>query len=191
MIRSALPGVTLEVRADLLTPGQVERLLDGRLDLGVLRGPVAEPGIETRSLLQEPLVLALPADHRLVPEAALEVADVAADEFVAYADTRSAVNEAMVSSLPARRLLPQHHPPRPRHRRPAGPGGRGPRRRHWSPSRCAACRPRAWCSATSRTPRASTCPWPGAPTSRPRWCPAPSTCSTARASPPPHPSPRA
>lgn len=98
MVRSALPEVTLEVQADLLTPGQVERLLDGRLDLGVLRGPVAEPGIATRSLLQEPLVLALPADHRLVPEASLEVADVAADEFVAYADTRSVVNEAMLSS---------------------------------------------------------------------------------------------
>ncbi|XBB67550.1 LysR substrate-binding domain-containing protein [Nocardioides sp. WV_118_6] len=98
MIRAALPGVVLEVQADLLTPAQVERLLDGRLDLGVLRGPVAEPGIETRTLLQEPLVLALPADHRLVPEPALEVVDVSADEFVAYADTRSAVNEAMLSS---------------------------------------------------------------------------------------------
>lgn len=98
MVRSALPGVTLEVQADLLTPAQVERLLDGRLDLGVLRGPVAEPGIEARTLLRESLVLALPADHRLVPESALEVVDVSADEFVAYADTRSAVNEAMVSS---------------------------------------------------------------------------------------------
>jgi len=98
MVRSALPGVVLDVQADLLTPAQVERLLDGRLDLGVLRGPVAEPGIETRTLLQEPLVLALPADHRLVPEPALEVIDVSGDEFVAYADTRSAVNEAVLSS---------------------------------------------------------------------------------------------
>ena len=98
IVRSALPGVVLEVQADLLTPGQVERLLDGRLDLGVLRGPVAEPGIETRSLLQEPLVLALPAEHRLVAEPTLEVADVADDEFVAYADARSAVNDAMLSS---------------------------------------------------------------------------------------------
>ena len=93
IVRSALPGVTLEVQADLLTPAQVERLLDGRLDLGVLRGPVAEPGVETRTLLREPLVLALPADHRLVPEQAPEVVDVAGDEFVAYADTRSAVTE--------------------------------------------------------------------------------------------------
>ena len=98
MIRSALPGVVLDVQTDLLTPAQVERVLDGRLDLGVLRGPVAESGIETRTLMQERLVLALPADHRLVPEASLEVVDVSADEFVAYADARSAVNEAVTSS---------------------------------------------------------------------------------------------
>ncbi|TNM37503.1 LysR family transcriptional regulator [Nocardioides albidus] len=98
IVRSALPGVVLEVQADLLTPAQVERLADGRLDLGVLRGPVAEAGIETRTLLEEPLVLALPAGHRLVPEADLEIADVAGEEFVAYADRRSAVNEAVTSS---------------------------------------------------------------------------------------------
>jgi DNA-binding transcriptional LysR family regulator len=98
LVRAALPGVVLEIQADLLTPGQVERLLDGRLDLGVLRGPVAESGIQTRTLTREPLVLALPADHRLVPEPALEVVDVSADDFVAYADTRSVVNEAMLSS---------------------------------------------------------------------------------------------
>lgn len=98
LIREGLPGVRLEIQADLLTPAQVERLLDGRLDLGVLRGPVAEPGIETRTLLEERLVLALPADHRLVPETDLGVTDVAGEDFVIYADARSAVNEAMTSS---------------------------------------------------------------------------------------------
>ncbi len=98
MVRTALPGVVLEVQADLLTPAQVERILDGRLDLGVLRGPVTELGIETRTLLQEPLVLALPAEHRLIPEPALKVIDLSGDDFVAYADTRSAVNEAVIST---------------------------------------------------------------------------------------------
>ena len=98
VIRSALPGVVLEVQADLLTPGQVERLLDGRLDLGVLRGPIAESGLQSRTLAREPLVLALPADHRLVAEPALEVGDLSADGFVAYADAGSAVNEALRSS---------------------------------------------------------------------------------------------
>lgn len=98
MLRAALPSVTLEVQPDLLTPAQVERLRDGRLDLGVLRGPVADSDIETRSLRSEALVLALPADHRLVPQTTLEVVDVSTDDFVAYADGRSAVNQAMGTS---------------------------------------------------------------------------------------------
>lgn len=98
LIRSAHPAVALEVQTDLLTPSQVECLLDGRLDLGVLRSPVMEDGVETRHILDEPLILALPADHRLAPESGLELADVAPEEFVAYADDRSVVYEAMIAS---------------------------------------------------------------------------------------------
>lgn len=98
LIRSVHPAVALEVQTDLLTPNQVELLLDGRLDLGVLRSPVLEDGIETRHILDEPLILALPADHRLAQESGLEVADLAPEDFVAYSDTRSVVYEAMVAS---------------------------------------------------------------------------------------------
>lgn len=98
LIRAVHPAVALEVQTDLLTPTQVELLLDGRLDLGVLRSPVLEPGIETRHILDEPLILALPADHRLAPESGLEMADLAPEDFVAYADTRSVVYEAMLAS---------------------------------------------------------------------------------------------
>jgi DNA-binding transcriptional LysR family regulator len=106
LVRAALPAVVLDVQTDLLTPAQVERLLDGRLDLGVLRGPVNETGIETRTLQREPLVLALPADHRLAPEPALEVADVRAEDFVAYSDDRSAVNEAVLATCRAAGFSP-------------------------------------------------------------------------------------
>lgn len=98
MVRSELPGVVLDIQTDLLTPAQVERLLDGRLDLGVLRGPVNEPSIETRTLLREPLVLALPNGHPLISQQILTISDIADEEFVAYADADSAVNEAMMLS---------------------------------------------------------------------------------------------
>lgn len=97
LIRSVHPAVALEVQTDLLTPSQVECLLDGRLDLGVLRSPVLEDGIETRHILDEPLILALPSDHRLAQESGLEMSDVAPEDFVAYADTRSVVYEAMIA----------------------------------------------------------------------------------------------
>ena len=41
-LRAALPGVELELRGELLTPAQVSGLLDGTLDLGLLRPPVRE-----------------------------------------------------------------------------------------------------------------------------------------------------
>ena len=43
-----LPGVVLDLRGELLTPAQVARLLDGTLDLGLLRPPVRERELEHR-----------------------------------------------------------------------------------------------------------------------------------------------
>lgn len=106
LIRSVHPAVALEVRTDLLTPHQVELLLDGRLDLGVLRSPVLEDGIETRHIRSEPLILALPADHRLAQVSGLEMADLAPEDFVAYADTRSVVYDAMVASCRRAGFMP-------------------------------------------------------------------------------------
>lgn len=106
LIRSVHPAVALDVQTDLLTPTQVELLLDGRLDLGVLRAPVLEAGIETRHILDEPLILALPGDHRLAQESGLELADLAPEDFVAYADTRSIVYDAMVSSCRSAGFVP-------------------------------------------------------------------------------------
>ncbi|MEL4358637.1 MULTISPECIES: LysR substrate-binding domain-containing protein [unclassified Luteococcus] len=98
MVRAALPEVTLDVHADMLTPRQLQALLDGRLDLGVLRGPVSEPNILTRSIAQERLLLALPHDHRLVPEPALGMADLRAEPFITYSAEMSTVNEAVLAS---------------------------------------------------------------------------------------------
>jgi len=93
-----LPGIALEIHGDLLTPAQVEGLRTDRLDLAVLRPPVAGDDLVVRTLATESLVLALPADHRLADEPSLEVSDVTHDGFVMYADTHSAVNDVVVRS---------------------------------------------------------------------------------------------
>ena len=98
LITSELPGVALEIHADLLTPSQLDGLDDGHLDLGVLRPPVARDGITTRTLAHEHLVAVLPADHRLVDEPELTMADLRAEPFVMYADSHSAVNAAVLRS---------------------------------------------------------------------------------------------
>ena len=106
-MQSRLPGIALEVHGDLLTPAQLDGLRSGHLDLAVLRPPVAGDDLVVRFVKSEPLVLALPADHRLVNEPGLEVVDVAYEDFVMYADSHSAVNEAVVRSCRAAGFAPR------------------------------------------------------------------------------------
>lgn len=98
LIKAELPGVALEIHADLLTPTQLDGLDDGHLDLGVLRPPVGRDGITTRTIARERLVAALPADHRLVDEPDLAMTDLRVEPFVMYADSHSAVNDAVFRS---------------------------------------------------------------------------------------------
>lgn len=107
IVQQDLPGIALEVQADQLTPGQVDALRSGQVDLGLLRPPVAGDDIELRTVLREQLVLALPVDHRLATEPGLVVADVAHDSFVMYADAHSAVNDAILRSARAAGFTPR------------------------------------------------------------------------------------
>jgi DNA-binding transcriptional LysR family regulator len=98
VVKRELPGVALEIRADLLTPAQCEELRDGRLDLGVLRPPVTGDSLNLRTIEVEPLVLVLPDDHPLAARPEIAVADLRDEGFVVYADRASAVNQAVLRS---------------------------------------------------------------------------------------------
>ncbi|RYU09900.1 LysR substrate-binding domain-containing protein [Nocardioides iriomotensis] len=91
-----LPDVALEVHADLLTPAQCDGLRDGSLDLAVLRPPATGEGIEVRTIEIEPLVLAVPADHRLAAEPVVSVADLRTEGLILYSSSDSAVNDAVL-----------------------------------------------------------------------------------------------
>ena len=93
-----LPGVALEIHADLLTPAQTAGLRDGSLDIGVLRPPVTGEGLTLRTIEVEPLLLAAPADHRLASEPVVAMADLRSEAFILFADTHSAVNDAVLRS---------------------------------------------------------------------------------------------
>ena len=97
-VKRDLPGVALEIHADLLTPAQSAGLREGSLDLGVLRPPTSGDQLTTRTIEIEPLVLAVPADHHLATEPVVAMADLRTEHFVLYADSHSAVNEAVVRS---------------------------------------------------------------------------------------------
>lgn len=62
--RGAFPAVTLRlVQLNIAT--QLESLKRDRINIGVVRPPIADPGIVTEVLLNEPLILALPVAHPL------------------------------------------------------------------------------------------------------------------------------
>jgi DNA-binding transcriptional LysR family regulator len=85
--RSAYPGVELRVR-DMSTPGQLQALIRGDLDVGFVRLPVDDPRIVARPILHERLVAALGPKSPWRPRAGL--ASVANEPFITIARTTSA-----------------------------------------------------------------------------------------------------
>jgi DNA-binding transcriptional LysR family regulator len=82
--RQRYPGV--DVRLQEMSPAmQIEALLGERVDVGFVRGPIHEPALATQTVLEEPLVAALPSGHRLGSHRRLRVAMLADEPFVIQA----------------------------------------------------------------------------------------------------------
>ena len=86
--RAGHPDVELVLR-ELPTTAQLHALVGGELDVGVIRGPVAEseidPQLELMTIQRERLVAALPADHRLAARRRLRAEDLRGESFVILA----------------------------------------------------------------------------------------------------------
>lgn len=106
ILRQELPGVAMEIQADMLTPLQCDQLRAGALDVGVLRPPAVGEDIELRSIEVEPLVLAVSADHRLAVEPVVSLIDLRSESFVAYSSRDSAVNDAALRSCKRAGFVP-------------------------------------------------------------------------------------
>lgn len=81
--RAANPDVVLDAQA-MTTLHQVDALRDGRIDVGLLRLPISEPTLATRVVSCDPLVVALPAGHRLAAQKRVRLAELADEPFILY-----------------------------------------------------------------------------------------------------------
>lgn len=107
-LRSALPGVALNLRGELLTPAQVASLLDGTLDLGLLRPPVRERELAVEVVRREPLVAVLPEAHPLAAADAVPLEELKGEPFVVYpSHFRSVVHDAVEETCEAHGFLPR------------------------------------------------------------------------------------
>ena len=107
-LRRALPGVLLDLRGELLTPAQVASLLDGSLDLGLLRPPVRERALAVEVVRREPLVAVLPQAHPLAAADAVPLKELEDEPFVVYpSHFRSVVHDAVEETCEAHGFLPR------------------------------------------------------------------------------------
>ncbi|OLF53764.1 LysR family transcriptional regulator [Pseudomonas chlororaphis] len=63
-LHERFPRIELELK-DMPGPDQAAALKNGQLDFGLMRLPAVIPGIQTREVLQESFMVALPSDHPL------------------------------------------------------------------------------------------------------------------------------
>jgi DNA-binding transcriptional LysR family regulator len=124
--------VVLDLPGELLTPAQVTRLIDGTLDLGLLRPPVRERDLITEVLRSEPLVAVLPESHPLADSEAVPLAQRRGEPFVTYPSLALPIGAARRRRGCLRRpRLQTHRQPRRRRDRDArqlcsGPGSACP-----------------------------------------------------------------
>lgn len=82
--RERNPHVELTLRSEMLSPAQVDALLDGSLSVALLRPPVSSPDIVVELVRNEPLVAVLPVQHPLASYTAIDLDDLASENFIAY-----------------------------------------------------------------------------------------------------------
>jgi DNA-binding transcriptional LysR family regulator len=114
-----LPKVITEARlkqphvkislSEMNTYQQHEALRARRIDLGIARAPLLEPGYETECLVREPFVLAVPSSHPLATAETVEVADLNDQPFLMYSHAAyPPFNELLTGMLRSARVAPQY-----------------------------------------------------------------------------------
>jgi len=83
--RMHLPSIGLSL-FEMDAAQQSEALRDGRIDLGILHSPPldADRWLRVDSVHTDPMILAVPAEHRLAGRARFALSDLAAESFVLF-----------------------------------------------------------------------------------------------------------
>ncbi|WP_428956987.1 LysR substrate-binding domain-containing protein [Streptomyces sp. cg35] len=98
-VRARLPGITLDLRGELLAPELVEGLLGGTYDLAVVRGTVTDAELRVTPLRSEPLVAVLPAHHPLAGRRSVPLEALADAPFVIHpSQSRSSMYDRVLAA---------------------------------------------------------------------------------------------
>jgi DNA-binding transcriptional LysR family regulator len=82
-VKSELMDVEIEL-SEMVTIQQLEALRENRMDLGLVRPPVEEPGMRTIRIANERLLLAVPSSHRFAMGSPRCLKDLAGEPFITF-----------------------------------------------------------------------------------------------------------
>lgn len=96
-VRAKEPGIELVLQGQTYAGEAVQRVSEGKLDIGFARQPLGVSGLSSHVYERETLLAALPSDHPLAERDEISVADLAGEPFVTFPGTGgSSVRDALV-----------------------------------------------------------------------------------------------
>jgi DNA-binding transcriptional LysR family regulator len=107
-VRAVHPGIELVLKGQTYADAALARVADGSLDLGFVRLPVTQPGVEARAIGEEELICALPSDHPLAQRDRIPIAALAEEPFVSFpANAGSSLRDATFRACEAAGFRPR------------------------------------------------------------------------------------
>ena len=94
----AMPDVVL-LLSEMVSRSQIERILSGQLDIGLLRPPITRPELTSAHILSEPLLVAVNESHTLATADSISPADLHDQPFVMYTAGQARYFHDMLVSL--------------------------------------------------------------------------------------------
>jgi LysR family transcriptional regulator, hca operon transcriptional activator len=86
VLRDELPKIEVTVSSQY-SPNLAQSLLRGKLDLAFMRPEAQMPDLDYKVIVKEPLMVALPSDHRLASRDAIALKDIAGETFIGMSNT--------------------------------------------------------------------------------------------------------
>lgn len=106
--QSERPGVDITL-LEMTTFDQLEALRSRRIDLGIVRAPMAQQGFASECLLREPFLLAVPRQHPLASQDSLTIAALDRQPFIMYAHAAwQPFNELLTGMFRSAGVMPDY-----------------------------------------------------------------------------------
>jgi LysR family hca operon transcriptional activator len=86
ILRDELPNIEVSVSSQY-SPELAQALLRGKLDLAFMRPEAGMPELDYKIIVKEPLIVALPSDHRLASRNTIALHDIAGETFIGMSNT--------------------------------------------------------------------------------------------------------